>query len=243
MVIYKTTNTVNNKWYIGKDEKNNPDYLGSGTLLRRAIAKYGKESFKKEILAEASTKEELAELERIIIAEHNAVEDKMAYNIAAGGRGGNTIAGFSEEEREEFCRKIKVRMKIRSDEAKVRRAERKAAKPPFRHPPRSEECRRKISEAQLGSKRSEEVKLQMSKSRTGIKRSQKFCETQSRIRKGKPIPKLLKTYKLTSVCNQIEIITNNLKETCNELGLSYQGMFDQARISRPHKGWTMEKIS
>ena len=40
MVIYKTTNLVNGKQYIGKDTKNNPTYLGSGTFLKKAIQKY-----------------------------------------------------------------------------------------------------------------------------------------------------------------------------------------------------------
>lgn len=30
MVIYKTTNLTNGKIYVGKDEKNNSSYLGSG---------------------------------------------------------------------------------------------------------------------------------------------------------------------------------------------------------------------
>ena len=43
--IYKTTNTVNNKIYIGKHqtENINDSYLGSGISLERAINKYGKE--------------------------------------------------------------------------------------------------------------------------------------------------------------------------------------------------------
>jgi len=41
MIIYKTINLINNKSYIGKDHKNNPEYLGSGKLLKHAIKKYG----------------------------------------------------------------------------------------------------------------------------------------------------------------------------------------------------------
>ena len=41
MVIYKTTNLLNGKYYIGKDEKNNSDYLGSGKILKLAINKNG----------------------------------------------------------------------------------------------------------------------------------------------------------------------------------------------------------
>ena len=50
MVIYKTTNLLNGKFYIGKDEKNNPEYLGSGKILKQSISKHGVEQFKKEIL-------------------------------------------------------------------------------------------------------------------------------------------------------------------------------------------------
>jgi hypothetical protein len=63
MIIYKTTNLINGKIYIGKDSKNNSKYLGSGLLLKRAILKYGKENFKKEILEECSSIEELNQRE------------------------------------------------------------------------------------------------------------------------------------------------------------------------------------
>ncbi len=46
MIIYKTTNLVNQKFYVGKDTHNNPNYYGSGKRLKLAIQKYGIENFK-----------------------------------------------------------------------------------------------------------------------------------------------------------------------------------------------------
>ena len=40
MVIYKITNIVNNKIYIGQDKNNKSGYLGSGDLIKLAKKKY-----------------------------------------------------------------------------------------------------------------------------------------------------------------------------------------------------------
>jgi group I intron endonuclease len=88
MIIYKTVNVLNGKFYIGQDSKNNPEYLGSGTLLKRAIKKYGEENFIKETVEVCFTKEELNEREKYWIKETKAQE--IGYNIAEGGQGGNT---------------------------------------------------------------------------------------------------------------------------------------------------------
>ena len=49
--VYVTTNNNNKKQYVGDHSTNNLNdkYLGSGTLLTRAIKKYGKEKFKRKI--------------------------------------------------------------------------------------------------------------------------------------------------------------------------------------------------
>jgi group I intron endonuclease len=92
MIIYKTTNIINQKYYIGKDSKNNPNYLGSGISLNRAIKKYGRENFLKEIIEHCKSLDHLNERERFWINELNAVQDPMSYNVHEGGNGGNTGA-------------------------------------------------------------------------------------------------------------------------------------------------------
>jgi group I intron endonuclease len=90
MIIYKTTNLINGKFYVGQDSNNNPEYYGSGTLLKRAIKKQGKQNFIKETLEICSTQEQLNAREKYWIKETKAQE--LGYNIAEGGTGGNTIS-------------------------------------------------------------------------------------------------------------------------------------------------------
>ena len=60
-LIYKTTNLINGKYYIGKHETDdiNDDYLGSGIALLAAIKKYGRENFTKEVLYVFDSEQEM----------------------------------------------------------------------------------------------------------------------------------------------------------------------------------------
>jgi hypothetical protein len=91
MVIYKTTNLINKKIYVGKSLRNKNSYMGSGTLLNKAIKKYGKDNFIKQIIDHADTLEELNAKEIYWIEKLNSTEQKIGYNIAKGGTGGNTL--------------------------------------------------------------------------------------------------------------------------------------------------------
>ena len=89
-IIYKTTNIISKKYYIGCHQTVNLDdgYLGSGKHLKRAIKKYGVENFTFEILHILSTKEEMFRLERELVNE-SLVKDPLSYNLKIGGSGGN----------------------------------------------------------------------------------------------------------------------------------------------------------
>lgn len=104
--IYITTNNINGMKYIGQrkyDKKEKwKSYLGSGIYLNRAIKKYGRENFSREIIEECETKEILDNQEKHWIQFYNAVNSKNFYNIANGGNGGNTIAGYSDEQLEKY---------------------------------------------------------------------------------------------------------------------------------------------
>lgn len=121
--VYITTNHINGKKYIGQkryDKANKwKSYLGSGIHLKRAISKYGSENFSKEIIEDCKTKECLDEREKYWIEHYNAVKSDEFYNIASGGDGGDTRAGYSEEQfrqSEEF-RKERVKESLPRGEA------------------------------------------------------------------------------------------------------------------------------
>lgn len=93
MYIYKTTNLLNGKIYVGKSKfhiNENKNYYGSGIILKKAIQKYGKENFKKEIIDVAISISELNKKEIYWIKKLDAKNKKIGYNIANGGDGGNT---------------------------------------------------------------------------------------------------------------------------------------------------------
>lgn len=89
MYIYKTTNLINGKIYIGLSEKEAYEsigYFGSGDLIKKAISKYGSSNFKKEILEnQIKNKKELVELEIKWIKHFKSDDRKIGYNISPGG--------------------------------------------------------------------------------------------------------------------------------------------------------------
>lgn len=88
--VYKTTNIVNNKIYVGVHKSDNiqsDQYLGSGDQLRLSIAKYGRQKFNRQILYQFGTKEEAYAMEKLIV-DKQFVKRKDTYNIRLGGQGG-----------------------------------------------------------------------------------------------------------------------------------------------------------
>lgn len=85
MIIYKTTNLINGKIYIGQSNANDPNYLGSGTTILKAINKYGKENFIIEILEICGDKEQLNIRETYWIKFFNSTNIDIGYNIRPGG--------------------------------------------------------------------------------------------------------------------------------------------------------------
>lgn len=89
MQIYKIINKINGRWYIGKHNGKDPNYMGSGKLLKQAQNKYGVKNFEKIILETVDSEQKLNEREQYWIAKTNAVNDPQSYNLAHGGEGGD----------------------------------------------------------------------------------------------------------------------------------------------------------
>jgi len=90
--VYKITCTLNNKYYIGVHSTSdiNDGYMGSGTILKHAIKKHGKNYFKRQILFEYPTRSLALEKEAELV-NINVASDPESYNIALGGNGNSRL--------------------------------------------------------------------------------------------------------------------------------------------------------
>lgn len=111
-VIYKTTNLVNNKIYIGKriftkDKFFKNKYYGSGKLLKEAISKYGLDSFNREVLEEVDN-ELLEEREVYWIKFYNSNNLEIGYNLTIGGNSkyGRKIGNMSNETKKKISESV-----------------------------------------------------------------------------------------------------------------------------------------
>ena len=172
MIIYKTTNLINGKFYIGQDSKNNPNYFGSGLLLNRAIEKYGIENFKKETLEVCKNKKHLNERERYWIEETEAKE--IGYNIADGGHGGNTYT----EETKQRVSKLLTNRYVSEETIQKRKATR--AKNPEKYK-LTEKRKKLIGDQHRGKTLSEEHKQAIS---NYMKNSANYSEEFLAMQKG-----------------------------------------------------------
>ena len=83
--IYKITNKLNGKTYIGMHKTNDLEdgYMGSGKLISRAIKKHGIENFTKEILNIFDNEQDMKNKEKQLV-----IVSEETYNLNEGGHGG-----------------------------------------------------------------------------------------------------------------------------------------------------------
>lgn len=202
--IYKTTNLITKKIYVGLKRSNVfiPTYLGSGGCkingkqsgLLGAIEKYGKENFTVELIEWCETEEELCDREWFWKNELNVFDPNVGYNIYKGKEG----YGIVEQQRrrwedpnhyKDMYKRRTERLKEKyggsciSNETREKLSENSKK---IKHPC-SEETKRKISQANKGKTRAghkltEEQKRHLSEINKGKpkykKRGQKYTEEQ-----------------------------------------------------------------
>ena len=183
--IYKITNEINGKIYIGKHSTDNLNdgYMGSGVVLRQAIKKYGLENFTKEILEFCYKEVELNDLEKHYIDKYKSTNSNIGYNLTKGGDGTLGLTPWlkgkhlSDEIKKKMSEAKKGKHYIKMSEAKK-----------GRH--LSDEHKRKLSELGKGRHHSEESRRKMSELGKGRHHSEETKKKLSESKKGKPITKL-----------------------------------------------------
>lgn len=112
--IYKTTNKITGRYYIGMHSTDNPNdgYMGSGKRLKRSLNKYGKENHIIEFLEFVSTREELCLREREIV-NLDEVAKKDCMNLMIGGKGG--FISEEQQRRRSKSANLALNKKLKND--------------------------------------------------------------------------------------------------------------------------------
>lgn len=202
--VYKHTNKINNKVYVGITTRKPKERWGSygngyknNAHFYSAIEKYGWENFEHEIIAEGLTKEEAYKKEIELITFYKSNDRKFGYNKSSGGDPGSGHV-WTEEERKRQSEKLtgikrsaETRAKIskcvrnRPQELREKFAKARTGKSPWNKGLKKElnpltgrsqsgECRTKISKALKGKPKSESHKRALSRPVRNITTGEEF---------------------------------------------------------------------
>jgi group I intron endonuclease len=207
MIIYKTTNVINNKIYIGKALRDKKSYIGSGILLNKAIKKYGKNNFIKEIIDHANTLEELNEKEIYWIEKLNSTDQKIGYNIAKGGTGGDTLSNHPNE--------LKIRKKMRESLDKIQKTSehRKKVSENFKKIWKREGYRQKMVDKMKGREIKWKDKIRESVNAYYTKNGPRKVSEETKL-------KIVKNRKSKFIVNVPDDIQNKIVNLYNDFGAS-----------------------
>lgn len=170
MIIYKITNTINGRVYIGQtvtslarrwsqhttSKKNSPMY--------NAFRKYGAENFTIEVVCSALSPEHLNELEQHFIKAYDSMVPK-GYNLTSGGDSAFTRSQHTRDLQSQAMKGHEVSQETR-DKISATLMGRPGVRKGATH---TEEAKAKISAAQTGRKLSKETRDKMKAAKLGTK--------------------------------------------------------------------------
>lgn len=219
--VYKVTNNINHRYYIGVHKTSNPHdlYMGSGPIIKSALSKYGSNNFSKEILFEFDNEADAYMKEKELL--EVALCDDMCYNLNEGGKGGweyvNNLNLPNPMKDPILKRKQTNAMKKTRDANK------------HHYDNISRQNLQKAVEVNTGKKRPEHAKLMKDHMKS-------LWEDREGMR-----DKLSSTFTVVSP-DGIKYNTNRLQEFCEEYGLTYVSVWNTSRTGKPvtkgkAKGW------
>lgn len=158
MIIYKVTNLINGKVYVGATKQRLSDRVwdhkakafrhGSKSLFHTALRKHGWANFKWEIIDQASTVSELHDKERLHISGFKTFNSDKGYNSTSGGHKGTRIS----DKMKEGVSKFHKGRKHSEEENKAKSLRQMGAGNPFYGKSHSSETKTKISEVKKAQK-------------------------------------------------------------------------------------------
>ena len=229
-LVYKTTNLINEKFYIGahRTKNLNDTYMGSGVALNAAIRKYGTENFIREILYIAKDEDDMFLMEQKLISESIG---QNCYNMMPGGKGGfDHINSVDMHIGDKNCMRNPIICKKVTESAKLTRLNNKE-----KYDAISRKNLDSAIKTNTGKKRPEHSKFMQSWS------VQNWENNKEKIRDA-----LSSLFELTSP-DGLVYTTNRLKEFCDQYDITYTSVWNSSVTRKPvkkgkAKGWICKKI-
>jgi group I intron endonuclease len=214
-IIYKATNTVNNKVYIGQtmaklsvrkskhiyDSKN-----GSNIYFHLALRKYKLENFLWEVICDCTSIDECNERERYFISHYQSANREKGYNLDLGGK--------NSERSEETKNKIKLSKQNISEETKNKIRKANVGK----------KTKNKIRVANLGKKLSDETVEKIKSNNNRYWKDKKLS--------AESIAKRTLKRKKRIVCNETNEIFESIKEASEKLKISHISEHLKGRVRK-----------
>lgn len=221
MVVYRITNTINGKIYVGQTTQPLERYLkyhvhrarsqrDGNRYFHNALRKYGVDAFKIEQIYLAKSKHELDMMERFFIILHQSHVKTEGYNSTLGGEG--TLGSRRSKEAKEAISKANTGRLV-SDETRRKMSQSHKAfyannpsalvtlrtrlrnRPPMLGKHHSKESNQRNRDAHWGKIVSPETKALIGSKHKGRKRPLETGKRISAAKLGKRVPKLSKVLK------------------------------------------------